>query len=436
MHRPYPVWCLVAAALVLGPVGWRVLSWERPRPLIVQTDLANAGQILFNHEWEANDPLCPNGDGLGPVFNARSCAACHHQNGPGGSGSAEHNVTTFLVQPIFGGKQRQGVVHTFATAAEFQETLVHVDPSLPPISQPALSQIVSSASPGSRRGGNGGGAIAVPSNVRLSQRNTPALFGVGLIESIPDQAIIANQHRQRLLYAMAPGDTDTVPVGRVARLADGRIGRFGWKAQIATLSDFVQAACANELGLGNPGQAQPKSMAQWSYSAGGLDLTEMQCNELTAFVTALPRPKERLPVTAVQQADVHSGKTLFAKVGCAECHTPSLGSVDGLYSDLLLHRMGTPLEGANAYYGSPPPPIPTGPKNIAASEPLPDEWRTPPLWGVANSAPYLHDGRAATLEEAIQLHGGQASGSASRFGQLGSAEKFQLIAFLQTLQAP
>src|SRR5262249_30327333 len=148
-------------------------------------------------------------------------------------------------------------------------------------------------------------------------------------------------------------NSEEVPVGRPHRLANGRIGRFGWKAQVATLSDFVRAACANELGLSNPSQAQPVPIYPGVYTAPTqLDLTDRQCDEITAFGASLPRPVERLPqdVTPVQAA---RGKQIFHTIGCAECHTPKLGSVDGLYSDLLLHRMGQELVGGGSY-GEPP----------------------------------------------------------------------------------
>ena len=105
--------------------------------------------------------------------------------------------------------------------------------------------------------------------------------------------------------------------------------------------------------------------------------------------------------------------------------------VDGIYSDLLLHQMGQELVGGGSY-GEPP--IPDSP---GGDGPSPSEWRTPPLWGVADSAPYMHDGRADTLEEAIALHGGQGQRSALHFNQkLNRGEQLQLIAFLKTLRAP
>jgi CxxC motif-containing protein (DUF1111 family) len=215
------------------------------------------------------------------------------------------------------------------------------------------------------------------------------------------------------------------------RLANGRIGRFGWKAQMASLSDFVRAACANELGLGNPGNAQPTPIyAMTAASPGGLDLSLDQCDQLTAFCASLARPVERRP-KEVSAMDAAAGKTLFGTIGCADCHTPKLGTVDGLYSDLLLHEMGHELVGGGSY-GDSRVPVP----NSKAEGLSPSEWRTPPLWGVADSGPYLHDGRAVTLEVAIQMHGGQAGRAAHNFAALNATAQAQVIAFLKTLRAP
>jgi len=436
MPRYCPAWCLVGAVLIFAPVTWRVLSWQRSQPPVVDVDQARAGEVLFKHVWQPNDPLCPGGDGLGPVFNAKSCAACHHQNGAGGSGSVEHNVTTFLVLAANGVTPlREGVVHGFAISEKYRETLTLVDPSLPTISQPSVDQIVATVSPNLKKPGSA--ALTIPINVRLSQRNTPALFGAGLIDSISDRDIIANERQQRLRHGMAPGDGEALPVGRALRLANGQIGRFGWKAHTAHLSDFVQAACANELGLGNPGHEQPQSMANALYRPTGADLTQQQCDQLTSFVAALPRPEERQPVNQTEQAEAVRGKHLFAMIGCANCHTANLGGVEGIYSDLLLHRMGPTLEGGSSYYGTPAPTTPTtGTTPSESARALPDEWRTPPLWGVADSAPYLHDGRAATLQEAIEQHAGQAAGSARHFQNLAAHQREQVLAFLRTLRAP
>jgi hypothetical protein len=105
-----------------------------------------------------------------------------------------------------------------------------------------------------------------------------------------------------------------------------------------------------------------------------------------------------------------------------------LGEVRGIYSDLLLHDMGQSLSDSGTYYGIDEPDSTGGPS--------PQEWRTPPLWGFRDSAPYLHDGRAQTLEEAVALHEGQGAGSAHRFFSLPARERFQIEEFLKSLVAP
>jgi CxxC motif-containing protein (DUF1111 family) len=422
MVRAYRIWYLLALIVALAPPGVRLLLWQRTQAISIDPSMARAGEVLFKHEWKPKDPLTPNGDGLGPVFNETSCVACHNQAGPGGAGGLEHNVTTFTVRAE-GRQARQGVVH--AHGVKQAETLMDIDPTFPSISRPTLEQVVELQ-------GRKNKCLPFPKGVHLSQRNTPALFGVKLIDEIPERDILAGAKSQRLKAGMAPSSDETVPVGRALHLADGRIGRFGWKAQMASLSDFVQAACANELGLSNPGQAQPTPIYYKgaSLKSPGLDLTQEQCDQLTAFCASLPRPVE-LRSWGISSKQEIAGKGLFAKIGCADCHTPKLGTVDGLYSDLLLHSMGAELVGGGSY-GEPPIPIPDAPDE----GPGPSEWRTPPLWGVSDSAPYLHDGRAATLEEAINLHGGQGKRAANKFTALKRDEQAQLIAFLKTLRAP
>src|SRR6266849_2995705 len=128
MKRPYLGWYVLIAILALAPTGARMLSWRVTRSQEVDAAMAEAGQTLFTHMWKPKDPLSPGGDGLGPVFNANSCVACHHQGGLGGSGGLEHNVTTFAVRPeANGGTAREGVVHAFATKTQFKESLAQVD---------------------------------------------------------------------------------------------------------------------------------------------------------------------------------------------------------------------------------------------------------------------------------------------------------------------
>jgi CxxC motif-containing protein (DUF1111 family) len=427
---------LIGLAVTLGPLAVRVLTLPTPEEHDASPAAIAAGRDLFVHEWKANDPMCPEGDGLGPVFNANSCVACHHQGGPGGSGGLAANVTTFAIEPANrAAPPRQGVVHAFASERRYLETLKLLDNQLPATSRPTLAFIQEQARRQRGRGSRSCFPVVATDVLHLSQRNTPALFGSRLIDEIPDRVIIAEERRQQLRWGLQEATTETAPVGRALRLGQGRVGKFGWKGQSPSLAAFVQTACANELGLGNPGQSQPSPLPALDFRARGYDLTLQQCDQITAFCASLPSPVERIPQDSTQANQARTGKSLFETVGCAHCHTPELGSVKGLYSDLLLHRMGQELQGDGSYDDDPIPPPPS-PDGTIPPLPLADEWRTPPLWGVADSAPYLHDGRAPTLAAAILAHGGQAAAANSRFQALSEPQQQQLIAFLETLRAP
>jgi CxxC motif-containing protein (DUF1111 family) len=458
MKRSFASLRVIIPLVLVIPFGFKGASWllhSTARPHY-DADMSQAGRDLFVHEWTPGDPLAGSGDGLGPVFNAKSCAACHKQGGLGGGGPLENNVTTFtqIDNPVEDARDsrnrairntrnktaapaessgspkgsRQGVVHTFATNDEFVETLTLLSPSFPSKSHPELSDLL----PKVQRDCTTAPNIGIVAGMDVSQRNTPALFGANLLDAIPDETIIANERTERLKWGLADSDTDDFPVGRALRLVDGHVGRFGWKAQTTTLAGFVRAACANELGLGNPSQAQPVSMAKRDYKAPGLDLTDKQCDQLTAFVATLGRPTEEIPSSPGLAQQAAEGKKRFNAIGCTDCHKADVGEAKGIYSDLLLHRMGQTLVGGGTY-GDLPPNLPDFDEEGA---PQASEWRTAPLWGVADSAPYLHDGRAETLHQAIVLHAGQAARTTAKFNQLQPAEQEEIVAFLRTLRAP
>jgi CxxC motif-containing protein (DUF1111 family) len=422
---------------VVVPFGYRSTAWllrydGRPN---VDAVASQTGRDLFLHEWTKGDPLAAQGDGLGPVFNASSCVACHQQGGAGGSGSVEHNVTVFTRASEAGAPAARGVIHQFATDAAFQETLRNVSAQFPEKSRPTLADLESILpKPAKPAAGELRLVNAVPA-IDVGQRNTTSLFGAGLIDAIPDEAILANERNQRQKALMSGLSGDEVPAGRAAKLSQKRVGKFGWKANIGNLSEFVRVACANELGLGNPLQAQPVSLSQPTYRPRNLDLTDQQCDQMTAFITSLPRPREVVPDSPAEAARAATGKKHFKQIGCTNCHSPDLAEAEGIYSDMLLHQMGEGLGGGGSSYGEFLPDSPGQPDSGGDST-SPSEWRTPPLWGVADSAPYLHDGRAATLADAIKLHAGQAAPSANRFVGLSEVQQEELIAFLNTLRAP
>jgi CxxC motif-containing protein (DUF1111 family) len=156
-------WYLLIGLVALAPVGVRVLTWPGFRRPVIDPAMAQAGETLFQHEWKPNDPLSSGGDGLGPVYNATSCVACHHQGGPGGAGGLEHNVTTFTINQFTVDQRREvreGVVHARAVNCP-QETLNQVHRELPAVSRPSLAMLVSL--PGTERS-----RIRFPSGMRLS----------------------------------------------------------------------------------------------------------------------------------------------------------------------------------------------------------------------------------------------------------------------------
>ena len=270
--------------------------------------------------------------------------------------------------------------------------------------------------------------------IRTSERNPPALFGAGLIDTITDEAIEAAAKRR------FPGSSEVR--GRVSRLKDGRIGRFGWKAQTATLKEFVLSAAAGEMGLEVPGKHQAADPRLPGIGATGLDMDEPECDALTEYVRSLPSPVAIKPADKQESEQLRSGERTFRTIGCANCHLPKLGSVNGIYSDLLLHDMGSQLEDSATYsvfVGAPPRrevvEAPDRP-GIGVSTASIQEWRTPPLWGLRDSGPYLHDGRATSIEQAIVMHAGQGAASARRYAELSPARKRHLAAFLRSLAAP
>jgi CxxC motif-containing protein (DUF1111 family) len=485
------------------------------------------GRDLFLREWTPGDARSHGGDGLGPVYNDSSCVACHNAGAPGGAGPSSKNVDilsaianrinagqpqgpSFLrqaAQSLLGIEEapapaqaaprkpdpaplvkahagfrtaRSVVLHKAGTDPDYESwrrSMLGINRFVPQMrvgsqvrggfalgrqGQAELDQIKMFAQ---FEGNNQFNAQTQVGEFSLSrsQRNPTALFGAGLIDSIPEAVL------EEAAKAKHPETPEVA--GRVSRQKDGRIGRFGWKAQTPSLADFVLTACAVELGLEVPNHHQGGLPQAPEVKAKGLDLTDQECAALVAYVRSLPTPIARVASIEAEAKTIASGKASFESVGCASCHTPKLGEVDGIYSDLLLHQMGPELGDVGAYEvfdpnssepdfndsestgNAAPTPAPavvfqapgavggtirvapqptkklTGPANRF-------EWRTPPLWGVRDSGPYLHDGRAATLDQAIAFHNGEAAATARRYFALKPAERQQVQAFLKSLVAP
>jgi CxxC motif-containing protein (DUF1111 family) len=473
-------WLACVALLSAGAA----LAFERT----AGRDRIERGEDLFLRDWSSGDALSPKGDGLGPMFNDQSCAGCHKQGGVGGGGAKIRNVQllTFVgttptptesfgdpfgaaangvqksagaklreIHPGFAASQSQVqtiVLHRQSTDRRYDawrlkllghepfvlDTDVAEDPAQP-ISFARLDTVAS----------DGMGKKHVKTLVidglqlRLSERNTPALFGARLIDNISERVLRQVALEQSRKH---PGIS-----GRVPRSIDGKVGRFGWRGQVATLRDFIHNACATELGLALQNREQavsplPETLqfspVELKKPEQRIDLDSTQVGELEAFVHSLRRPVQSKRKT--DELELLVGETVFEKVGCAACHQERIARINGIYSDLLLHDMGAELSDPapavspnqrfsfGSGYGG-------GSISIASTADISElqrEWRTPPLWGVRDSAPYLHDGRAGTLEEAIAWHGGEAEESVEKFNDLLVTDRASLVAFLNTLVAP
>lgn len=326
----------------------------RVSAMIGESRDAPRGERLFSRVWSTRD-------GLGPLANALSCAACHASPQLGGSGGK--NLDTIVL----------------VSDEETDTTGGHLFARL--LIEP------------------GRAVQKRPLPKRVFGRRPPPLFGLGLLERVP-----ANQ-----IAELADSD-DRNRDGISGRLADNA-GRFTWKARFATVDAAVGAALANELGLTNPGghqgpEPRPKT---WEVSRDEL-------KDLSEFVRLLP------PLaSAFVPATTRAGASIFAQVGCAGCHVAQLRMSDGTriapYSDLLLHDMG--------------PALADGFREGSATG---AEFRTAPLWGIARTGPpFLHDGRARSIDEAIRLHGGEAAGAAERYTRLSAASRRALRAFIAGL---
>lgn len=334
-------------------------------------------------------------EGLGPIFNDHSCFNCHRE--PAIGGFHHRTVTRFGRRgPPFDSQVASG-----GPVLQLQSTHPRAIEYLP-----------------------------VDSDVQ-ALRLTQPLFGVGLVERIPDEVL-----RARAMDAPVSvrGRAHIVPV------LDGgpeRLGRFGWKAQLATLVDFTADALSEEMGITNrllPHENQPNgdpsrlvgvdplADPEDQPDASGADLLDRMVDFQRWLAPAPQTPRSGM-----------EGEAVFAQVGCADCHvpgfvTPPTSASDPLggrafrpYSDFLLHDMGALGDG------------------LAQSGAGPREMRTPPLWGLSLRDAFLHDGRSAQrgfevdVDEAIRLHAGQGEASRGAYLALPAARRTQLLAFLRSL---
>lgn len=520
--------CGLVAVLMLGLFHSLVPATEAASP-----ESMAVGQQLFERNWSARSPQLGS-DGLGPVFNAESCVACHRQGGIGGAGDSRFNAQALGIESMHFTAKRTGMAEVGVVLDRFYPGFVQPDGSLissVPIPHhstgPSFNMLREKLLQAAQyRGTAEGGLPSVDAlrlatentisytdkvgdneitvKFRLFQRNTPSLFGSGLIDQIEDEVILKLAKLQQRHPEIS---------GRASILRDGTIGRFGWRGNANRLIHFIDRACANELGLETERRRQGVDPTRPQYRNPAVDISDQQIEQMSAFVAALPSPVREIPSSPIARELATHGAGLFQSMGCSVCHVPELAPARGIYSDLLLHDMGSQLYDFDAaepsivrtklikevrvvpesvefthYYGHP---VKLGamrifdrcdcvtergtlverdyvtvaaigqgrgfdrsPNNLTFSrvrgrfreelgverhlEPsnTTQEWRTPPLWGLADSAPYMHDGRAETVLEAIAMHGGESAGTRDRFLQLSLPEQRAILAFLGTLIAP
>jgi CxxC motif-containing protein (DUF1111 family) len=346
--------------------------------------------------------------GLGPEFNGQSCQQCHGQpvnNGVETVGGPAANTEVHFSSPTFG------------------FDLFHLS-SLTPPAQDAIP--------------------ADTTVIAVRKSNTTA--GLGLIEAIPDATIIGNAQQGADGVFGRPAilsDPVTVAIGT------NRVGRFGWKAQESTVTAFAADGLINELGLTNrffgtdiaphvpngvailtaaePPGITPTTLQDLPLNPALPEDDETNSDRVARLAAFLrfnaPNPTLPLSDSALK------GQTLFTKIGCVRCHTPSYQTGANssaalsfqnvaLYSDLRLHVMGQLADG------------------IVQGNAQANETRTAPLWGLRARSPFLHDGRASTVLEAIQLHdspGAESQQIAQRFEHLPDKQQQQILDFLESI---
>jgi CxxC motif-containing protein (DUF1111 family) len=345
------------------------------------------GSVDFNDVEEVSD-------GLGPVFNERSCAACH---------------TT----PAIGGGSTRLVTRFARTVGGLYDALASLGGSL--VQDHAIGPVDGSTHTFTAE------SVPAAATLVVRRRSTP-LFGLGLVDATPDADFVALAQMQA---ARGNGVAGRVNLVDNFRAGMKTVGKFGWKAQVPSLLQFSGDAYLNELGITSadfPNESCPQgNCAELSFNpAPGINDDGSGIAALHDFMTMLA------PAPRALNRDAAEGEATFERLGCTGCHVATMrtGSnpVAALdrktyhpYSDFLLHDMGSLGDG------------------LLMGNSTGSEMRTAPLWGLRYVTTYLHDGRATTLDQAILAHDGQARTSRDRFAALAANAKAKVIAFLQSL---
>lgn len=407
----------------------------------------SVGNSFFRNPWVIAPSSTDARDGLGPLFNTNACQNCHIKDGRGHPPAAEAtNAVSMLVRlsipamteadralalvygavrsPVYGGQLQDmavpGVPAEARVRLQWQQQAVTLSDGVTVVLRQPRLQVTDLA------------YGTLPADVQTSVRIAPPMIGLGLLEAIPEAALLAladPEDRNNDGISGRPNQVwDTLRQKTV-------VGRFGWKAGQPNLDQQNAAAFAGDMGLTSTligaDDCTPIQKACRAAVHGGVPEVSDELRAKVLFYTrhlAVPGQRHN------DNVEVQKGRQLFAHAGCAVCHVPSYVTAATAsepelseqtiwpYTDLLLHDMGEGLADGR-------------PEFIANAQ----EWRTPPLWGIGLAqvvnpqAGFLHDGRARTLLEAVLWHGGEAQAARSAVLALSTAERDALLAFLGSL---
>jgi len=333
------------------------------RPLSpAEADRFLRGRLLFDKDFLG-------GDGIGPVMNGDSCRACHRDPVVGGAGGIDVQVQRPAISDGAGG---------FVSPPETGD----------------LAQTHSRA---------GVAREEIPANVAfVEERNSPTTLGLGLVQGIRDETILAGED---------PDDDDGDGIAGIAHiLGDGAVGKLGWKANVPDLRAFVRDAMGNEMGITVPATGSAFGFTNDTDGASDPELSQADLDDMVFFLELLDFAPRRASTTQSLE-----GEARFQNIGCARCHVPVIDGVE-LYSDLLLHDIQ-----------------PEGFTGVTQGMATSGLYRTAPLRGLRHTAPYFHDGRSETLDHAIRRHDGEAAAIRTAYEALTQAEREALLAFLASL---